>query len=115
MKILFDQGVPVPLRQELPGLEITTAYRLGWSNLSNGALLQAAEEAGLTVFVTTDKNLRYQQSLKERRIAIVVLPTTRWPEISPVSTGPLSLLGLLTQSAPSLLLAAFAIYYALMN
>ncbi len=54
MKILFDQGVPVPLRQELPGLEIATAYRLGWSNLSNGALLTAAEEAGLTVFVTTD-------------------------------------------------------------
>jgi hypothetical protein len=64
-------------------LEITTAYRLGWSNLSNGALLKAAEEAGLTVLVTTDQNLRYQQNLKERRIAIVVLPTTRWPEIKP--------------------------------
>ncbi len=56
---------------------------MGWSNLSNGALLKAAEEAGLTVFVTTDQNLRYQQNLKERRIAIVVLPTTRWPEIKP--------------------------------
>jgi hypothetical protein len=83
VKILFDQGVPVPLSQELPGLEITTAFRMGWSNLSNGALLKAAEEAGLTVFVTTDQNLRYQQNLKERRIAIVVLPTTRWPEIKP--------------------------------
>ena len=69
--------------KELPGLEITTAYSLGWSKLSNGALLKAAEEAGLTVFVTTDQNLRYQQNLKERRIAIVVLPTTRWPEIKP--------------------------------
>lgn len=83
MKILFDQGVPVPLLQELPGLEITTAFRMGWSNLNNGALLKAAEEAGLMVFVTTDQNLRYQQNLKERRIAIVVLPTTRWPEIKP--------------------------------
>lgn len=83
MKILFDQGVPVPLREELPGLDVTTAYGLGWSNLSNGALLKAAEEAGLTVFITTDKNLRYQQNLKERRIAILVLPTTRWPEIKP--------------------------------
>ena len=83
MKILFDQGVPVPLRQELPGLEITTAYRMGWSNLSNGALLKVAEEAGLTVFVTTDQNLRYQQNLTARRIAILVLPTTRWPEIKP--------------------------------
>ena len=83
MKILFDQGVPVPLRQELPELEITTAYRMGWSNLGNGALLKAAEEAGVTVFVTTDQNLRYQQNLTARRIAIVVLPTTRWPEIKP--------------------------------
>jgi hypothetical protein len=83
VKILFDQGVPVPLRQELPGWEITTAYRMGWNNLSNGALLKAAEEAGFTVFVTTDQNLRYQQNLKERRIAILVLPTTRWPEIKP--------------------------------
>lgn len=83
MKILFDQGVPVPLRQELTGLEIATAYRMGWSNLSNGALLQAAETAGLTVFVTTDQNLRYQQNLKTRQIAILVLPTTRWPLIKP--------------------------------
>ena len=83
MRVLFDQGVPVPLRQELSGLEITTAYRMGWSNLSNGALLKAAEEARITVFVTTDQSLRYQQNLKDRSIAIVVLPTTRWPEIKP--------------------------------
>ena len=81
VKILFDQGVPVPLGQELTGLEITTAYRMGWNNLSNGALLKAAEGAGITVLVTTDQNLRYQQNLKERRIAILVLSTTRWPEI----------------------------------
>lgn len=81
MKILFDQGVPVPLRKEFPGLDITTAYQMGWSHLSNGTLLATAEEAGFAIFVTTDKNLRYQQKLSERVIAIVVLPTTRWPEI----------------------------------
>ena len=42
MKILFDQGVPLPLREELAGLETTTAYREGWSNLGNGELLAAA-------------------------------------------------------------------------
>lgn len=83
MKILFDQGVPVPLQQELPGIEVTTAYRMGWSSLSNGELLAAAEQAGIDIFVTTDQNLRYQQNLKNRHIAIVVLPTTRWPEIKP--------------------------------
>ena len=81
MKILFDQGVPLPLREELAGLETTTAYREGWSNLGNGELLAAAEKAGIAVLLTTDQNLRYQQNLKGRRIAIVVLPTTRWPDI----------------------------------
>lgn len=64
-------------------MEITTAYRQGWSNLANGALLAAAEQSGMDVFLTTDQNLRYQQNLQDRRIAIVVLPTTRWPDIKP--------------------------------
>lgn len=81
MKILFDQGVPLPLVQELPGLEVLTAYRMGWSNLANGVLLAAAGQAGVDVFLTTDQNLRYQQNLTDRRIAIIVLPTTRWPDI----------------------------------
>ena len=46
MKILFDQGTPVPLRQYLTGHSVTTAYEQGWSNLSNGDLLQSAEENG---------------------------------------------------------------------
>ena len=46
------------LRQELPGLEITTAYRLGWSNLSNGALLQAAEYAGIAVLISPASSIK---------------------------------------------------------
>ena len=64
-------------------MDITTAYRMGWGNLGNGDLLAAAEQAAFDILVTTDQNLRYQQNLKERRIAIVVLPTTRWPDIAP--------------------------------
>ena len=81
MKILFDQGTPVPLRRQLAGHNVTTAYELGWSDLSNGALLKAAEKAGFQVLITTDQNLRYQQNLSERRIAIVVLRSTSWPRI----------------------------------
>lgn len=44
MKILFDQGTPAPLRRHLPGHEVTTAHEEGWSVLSNGDLLKAAEE-----------------------------------------------------------------------
>lgn len=71
--MLFDQGTPVPLRNALPGHEVSTAYELGWSTLKNGELLRMAEERGFEVLVTTDTNLRYQQDLTHRRIAIVVL------------------------------------------
>ncbi len=49
--------------------------------LRNGALLQAAEDAGFDVMITTDQNLQYQQNLAARRIAIIVLSTTSWPRI----------------------------------
>jgi len=49
--------------------------------LSNGDLLNAAENASFDLFITTDQNLRYQQNITGRRLAILVLPTTRWPVI----------------------------------
>lgn len=81
MRILFDQGTPVPLRRHLAGHEIVTAHEQGWSTLKNGDLLSAAESGGFAVLVTTDLNLKYQQSLASRTIAIVVLGTTSWPRI----------------------------------
>lgn len=81
MRILFDQGTPVPLRRHLTGYQVETAYERGWSRLKNGELLDAAERDGFEVLVTTDANLRYQQRLAGRRIAIVVLTTTSWPRI----------------------------------
>jgi hypothetical protein len=81
MRILFDQGTPGPLRKHLPGHSISTSFEVGWSNLSNGDLLKAAE-VSYDVLITTDKNLRYQQNLGGgRRLAIFVLPTTSWPII----------------------------------
>ena len=81
MKILFDQGTPVPLRQALAHHEVVTAYERGWQALQNGELLSAAEAEGFAAIVTTDKNLRYQQNLAGRQIAIVVLMTTDWRRI----------------------------------
>ncbi len=69
------------MRQHLPEHSVATVYEQGWSDWSNGDLLQAAEEAGYSLFVTTDQNLRYQQNLHERKIAIVVLLSTSWPRI----------------------------------
>jgi len=53
---------------------------MGWSELDNGALLKAAEEH-FDALITTDQNLRCQQNLRGRRLAILVLPTTSWPKI----------------------------------
>jgi hypothetical protein len=60
---------------------VKTALECRWDALENGALLSAAEGDGFEVFVTTDQNLRHQQNLGQRRIAIVVLSTTNWPRI----------------------------------
>lgn len=76
--MLFDQGVPVPLKKHLSNSDVITLYEMGWSTIANGELLKKAEAEGFAVFVTTDKNLKYQQNIAVRSIAIVVLPTTNW-------------------------------------
>jgi hypothetical protein len=85
VRVLFDQGTPVPLRESLPQHEVSTAYDRGWSKLKNGELLDAAEREGFEVFVTTDSRLRYQQNLAARRIAVVCLLSTSWPRIKRVT------------------------------
>ena len=79
--MLFDQGTPNPLRRLLPDHDVSTAHERGWSTLRNGELLREAERDGYEVLVTTDGNLQYQQSLQDRRLAIVVLLSTSWPRI----------------------------------
>lgn len=81
MRVLFDQGTPVPLRDSLSQHEVSTAYERGWSTLGNGELLDSAEREGFEAFVTTDQNLRHQQKLSTRRFGIVVLTSTSWPRI----------------------------------
>jgi hypothetical protein len=84
VRVLFDQGTPVPLRRVLTQHEVVTAYERGWSQLKNGELLDSAEKEGVAVLVTTDTNLKYQQNLACRSIAVVVLTTTSWPRIQRV-------------------------------
>ena len=73
MRVLFDQATPLPIRAHLDQHVVSTAFAQGWDTLKNGELLTAAEQAGFDVLLTTDKNLRNQQNLKDRKIAIVVL------------------------------------------
>jgi hypothetical protein len=64
----------------LSGHEVVTAYELGWAELANGALLDAAG-AEFEALITTDQSLLYQQNLVGRKLAILVLPTNSWPRI----------------------------------
>ena len=73
----MDHCVPKPLRRWLPGEEVRTCHEQGWDALTNGKLLAEAESAGFEIFITADQNLRYQQNLSGRRLAIIELPTNR--------------------------------------
>ena len=81
MRVLFDQGTPVPLRRYLSNHRVETAYERGWSDLRNGALLDRAEAEGFELLVTTDQSLHHQQNLAGRRLSVLVLMSTSWPRI----------------------------------
>ena len=81
MLILFDHSTPAPLSSYLTGHTVIEARDRGWDTLSNGDLLAEAERAGFDVLVTADRNIRYQQNLNGRAIALVVLSTPQWPRV----------------------------------
>ncbi|MBV9610843.1 MAG: hypothetical protein JO091_00150 [Acidobacteriaceae bacterium] len=83
MLVLFDNGTPRTLARYLIDRHtVTEARARGWEELENGKLLTLAEAEGFDVLVTTDRNLRYQQNLAGRKIAIVVLGKGRWAVIT---------------------------------
>ena len=81
MRILLDECVPLQVRHAFPDHEVTTAQRMGWSGISNGDLIDRAEQGGFEVFVVADKNLRYQQNFSSRRTAILELWTNHRPTL----------------------------------
>jgi len=81
-RILFDNNVPVGVRSFLTNHEVRTVVEMNWPpQLENGELLKAAEAAGFDVLVTSDQNIRYQQNLVGRRLALVVLGSNIWPVV----------------------------------
>lgn len=81
MKILFDANTPAPLAAFLKRHQVTRTDELGWQGLENGQLLDAAEQAGFAILVTCDQNVRYQQNLSGRSLALVVLSTNHRPSL----------------------------------
>ena len=78
MRVLFDHNIPSGAARALVGHEVTEAIRRGWDRISNGELLANAEAAGFDVLLTADKRIRYQQNLKDRSIAVVVIGNPTW-------------------------------------
>ena len=83
MTIILDENLPRPLNRIFPGHTVTTVQEQGLAGTVNGALLDQLEGA-FDVFITADKNLRYQQNLSGRTLAIIELPTNRLPLLRPL-------------------------------
>jgi len=79
VKILFDANTPAPLARFLRGHEVVRADELGWQGLENGAMIDAAEQAGFDLLLTCDQNVRYQQNFASRKLALVILSSNHWP------------------------------------
>jgi hypothetical protein len=85
LKVILDHSTPRPLIRYLANHHCRTAARMGWNLLENGDLLNASEAAGFEVMITCDRNLRYQQNLTARKLAIVEITTNYRPLIEPNS------------------------------
>jgi len=81
MRVLLDNGVPRGVARYLTSHSVEEARVRGWEELANGDLIDAAEQAGFEVMVTTDKNIRYQQNLKARKLSLIVLEHAQWPMV----------------------------------
>jgi hypothetical protein len=79
LRIVFDKNVPVGVRRFPSKHEVRTFVEIEWHpQLENGELLKAAEAAGFDLMVTSDQNIRYQQNLRRRKLALVALGSGRW-------------------------------------
>lgn len=75
MKILLDECVPWPMRKFLTGHDCSTVQQSGWGGIKNGDLMRQAEKK-FDLFIASDQNIRYQQNLAGRQIAILGLSTS---------------------------------------
>ena len=83
MKVILDENLPKPLKGILPNHTVTTVQEQALTGTLNGTLLLRLE-GDFDIFITADKNLRYQQNLRGRSLAILELPTNRLPLLRPM-------------------------------
>jgi predicted nuclease of predicted toxin-antitoxin system len=81
VRVLLDENVPRRLRWYLPGHDVSTVIYLGWNTLKDGAVLDLAEQNGFQILITADRNLEYQQNIRSRQLAVLVLSANNWAPI----------------------------------
>ena len=85
MRVIPHENGPIQTVRFLAGHDVTTVQREGWAGFENVDLLNLVD-GHFDVMVLADKNLRYQQNLASRRIALVELPGNRWPVLERMAT-----------------------------
>jgi len=80
-KILFDEGVPLPLRQALVDFEVHTVQELGLAGCEDSEVIRRAEKDGFDLLITNDKNIRHQQSTEAFGLLLYELPIMNWPQL----------------------------------
>lgn len=85
MRILLDEDVPRRLALRLPGYEVTTVQRRGWTGIKNGILLSLAS-AEFDLLLTMDSNIEYQQNLDTLPISVLIIEATsnRMEQLDPL-------------------------------
>ena len=95
MKILLDSSTPAPLAFSLRAHEVVRTGQLGWQSLEDGILLDIAEREGFQVLITCDQSIPHQQNMKDRKIAVLVLSSNRWPLVKRAAPQIAPLIGFL--------------------
>ena len=75
MRILLDECIPKKLKNSLATHEWRGVHDEGWTGKQNCELLTLAERSGFQVFITIDRGIEYQQNLKPRSIAVLLIRT----------------------------------------
>jgi hypothetical protein len=84
VRVLLDECVHAGLKRELREHTVKTVPEMNWRGVTNGRLLaKAAME--FDVFITTDKNIEYQQNLSELPMPVLAIQSYSllWEDIVP--------------------------------
>lgn len=89
IKILLDECLPKKLKYRIEELDpdffVNTVPEMGWAGTKDGALLTKAEK-DFDVFITSDRNLSFQQSIGDAEIQLLLLaaPTNIYEDFLPL-------------------------------